>query len=194
MVTTKLTLAVAMKQASVVSGHALLTCLVVLALHQIDLISASASHSNSINSVDVRVDLSRVNRTVHSDFLSVTIDASLIRSNWHGVDLKLPRLINMAKALAPCTLRVGGTSGDFILYSVSRYDRLPSHNIKTSRIKVASGKRCVCLFDCLFVFFPLQCTCTALKLGFLLFFLKNLRFYSQFERIKGLNVRKERVP
>ena len=126
MVTTKLTLAVAMKQASVVSG---LTCLVVLALHQIDLISASASHSNSINSVDVRVDLSRVNRTVHSDFLSVTIDASLIRSNWHGVDLKLPRLINMAKALAPCTLRVGGTSGDFILYSVSRYDRLPSHNI-----------------------------------------------------------------
>ena len=160
-----------MKQPPVVSDHAtvLVSCLLVLALH---LISATvgASHSNS-NSVDVQVDLSRVNRTVHSDFLSVTIDAGAIHSNWHGVDLKMPRLINMAKALAPCTLRVGGTSGDFILYSVSgsssswRNDSVQvdglqsqrhSNHESSSRLKLTSGKRFISFictkdsFVCLF--------------------------------------------
>ena len=97
-----------------VSGSAkvLVSCLL--------LVLASALNSSRPNAVNVRVDLSRVNRTVHSDFLSVTISAGAIESNWHGVDLRLPRLINMAKALVPCTLRVGGTAEDFILYSVSR--------------------------------------------------------------------------
>jgi len=53
---------------------------------------------------------------VSDQFLSVTIDAGAIRHNWDIIDFTATRIINMAKALAPAMLRVGGTSQDFILF------------------------------------------------------------------------------
>ena len=52
---------------------------------------------------------------VDEDFLSLTIDASKIEHSWTTVNAD--RMINMAKALNPVRLRVGGTSGDFILFN-----------------------------------------------------------------------------
>ena len=53
---------------------------------------------------------------VSDQFLSVTIDAGNIKYNWEVINFTAPRVINMAKALAPAMLRVGGTSGDFIIF------------------------------------------------------------------------------
>ena len=53
---------------------------------------------------------------VSDQFLSVTIDAGNIHDNWEVINFTAPRIINMAKALAPAMLRVGGTSGDFIIF------------------------------------------------------------------------------
>ena len=49
-------------------------------------------------------------------FLSVTIDAGNIKYNWEVINFTAPRVINMAKALVPAMLRVGGTSGNFIIF------------------------------------------------------------------------------
>lgn len=51
------------------------------------------------------------------EFLSVTIDAGDIRSNWSGINFTAPRIQNMAAGLVPAMLRVGGTSGDYILFN-----------------------------------------------------------------------------
>ena len=53
---------------------------------------------------------------VSDQFLSVTIDAGNIHDNWEVINFTAPRIINMAKAFAPAMLRVGGTSGDFIIF------------------------------------------------------------------------------
>ena len=53
---------------------------------------------------------------VSDQFLSVTIDAGNIKSNWNTINFTATRIINMAKALAPAMLRVGGTEGDFLLF------------------------------------------------------------------------------
>ena len=53
---------------------------------------------------------------VSDQFLSVTIDAGNIKSNWDTINFTATRIINMAKALAPAMLRVGGTEGDFLLF------------------------------------------------------------------------------
>ena len=53
---------------------------------------------------------------VSDQFLSVTIDAGDVHRNWDLIDFTATRIINMAKALAPAMLRVGGTSGDFIYF------------------------------------------------------------------------------
>lgn len=50
-------------------------------------------------------------------FLSLTIDAGHIRHNWSGINFTAPRIQNMAMALTPAMLRVGGTSGDDILFN-----------------------------------------------------------------------------
>ena len=53
---------------------------------------------------------------VSEQFLSVTIDASAIRSNWKIINFTSTRVINLAKALHPAMLRVGGTGEDFIIF------------------------------------------------------------------------------
>ena len=59
---------------------------------------------------------------VDPQFLSVTIDAGDISSNWSGINFTAPRIVNMAKALNPAVLRVGGTSGDYLLFNQTTPD------------------------------------------------------------------------
>ena len=72
------------------------------------------------------VDLDAPIWTVSDQFLSITIDSYAIQSNWYGIDLTSPQLINIAKALAPAMLRIGGTAQDFLLFSKNNTDLKPS--------------------------------------------------------------------
>ena len=56
---------------------------------------------------------------VSDQFLSVTIDAGNIKYNWEIINFTAPRVINMAKALVPAMLRVGGTAQDFVIFEES---------------------------------------------------------------------------
>ena len=58
-------------------------------------------------------------RTVSDQFLSVTIDSGAIGRKWNHVDLKSRKVINMAKALSPAMLRIGGTAEDFVIFKNS---------------------------------------------------------------------------
>ena len=55
-------------------------------------------------------------------FLSVTIDAGDVSRNWSGINFTAPRIVNMARALNPAMLRVGGTSGDYLLFNQTTAD------------------------------------------------------------------------
>lgn len=65
----------------------------------------------------IQVDLEHVVNEVSDQFLSVTIDAGAIQTNWEIINFTSPRVVNMAKALSPAMLRVGGTSEDFIIFT-----------------------------------------------------------------------------
>ena len=67
----------------------------------------------------IMVNLSDYVYEVSDQFLSVTIDAGNIKYNWEVINFTAPRIINMAKALVPAMLRVGGTSGDFVIFEES---------------------------------------------------------------------------
>ena len=70
----------------------------------------------SSDPVSIRLDMEGVVYEVDPGFLSVTIDAGQIHQNWQSINFTSPRVINMAKALNPAMLRVGGTSADFLLF------------------------------------------------------------------------------
>ena len=64
----------------------------------------------------ITVNLTSYVYKVSDQFLSVTIDAGNIKGNWEVINFTAPRIINMAKALAPAMLRVGGTYQDFLIF------------------------------------------------------------------------------
>ena len=65
----------------------------------------------------LNVNLDKVLFTVNRQFLSVCIDASdLTHPQWTPAAFPA-RAINMAKALSPAMLRVGGTSGDHLVFN-----------------------------------------------------------------------------
>ena len=69
---------------------------------------------------------------VDEDFLSLTIDASVIKHRW--ITVNADRMINMAKALQPVRLRVGGTSGDFIIFDPD------GENIRRSNLTMSTSQ------------------------------------------------------
>ena len=75
------------------------------------------------NDASVSVNLTHVVHEVSNQFLSVTIDAGAISSNWEVINFTSPRVVNMAEALSPAMLRVGGTSEDFILFENKEIDQ-----------------------------------------------------------------------
>ncbi|XP_003383078.1 PREDICTED: heparanase-like [Amphimedon queenslandica] len=78
--------------------------------------------SNSEDRATVTISLDAPYRIVADDFLSVTIDAGSISRNWSDIDFTATKIINMAKALVPVTLRVGGTSQDFLIFDPNKQE------------------------------------------------------------------------
>jgi heparanase 1 len=65
---------------------------------------------------------------VDPQFLSVTIDSGDISRNWSGITFTAQRIINMARGLAPAMLRVGGTSGDYLIFNSSTAETVQQSN------------------------------------------------------------------
>ena len=52
-----------------------------------------------------------------TNLLSVTIDAGSIQTKtWDSINFTAPRLLNLAKALHPAMLRIGGTAQDSLIF------------------------------------------------------------------------------
>ena len=73
--------------------------------------------NNEMTSV-INIDTSKVLTQVDERFLSVAL--GMINKNWKQLDLNNPRVINMAKALSPAFLRLGGTGADLATFNKSR--------------------------------------------------------------------------
>ena len=69
------------------------------------------------NIFKVEVNLDEALVVVSDHFLSVTLDAGGIHNHWSIINLTSPRILNLAKGLSPATLRVGGTSQDFVIFT-----------------------------------------------------------------------------
>ena len=68
-------------------------------------------------STTISVQLDTPAHHVDEDFLSVTIDAGSIYHNWSDIDFTSTKILNIAKALTPIMLRVGGTYQDYLLFT-----------------------------------------------------------------------------
>lgn len=77
---------------------------------------AWSSSTVPAGAVLITVDTTARITRVPSSFLSVTIDAGAIASNFKGFSFTEPRVVNMARGLSPAVVRVGGTSEDRITY------------------------------------------------------------------------------
>lgn len=77
----------------------------------------SAPHASLPGNASVKVDLDKALFVVSDKFLSITLDSNAMRDHWSTINLTCPRIINLAKGLLPATLRVGGTSQDFVFFS-----------------------------------------------------------------------------
>ena len=66
---------------------------------------------------------------VDARFLSEAIDSHLIAERWKDFNFSSKRVLNMARALAPAYLRIGGTAADLLTFRVN-----PSKNSKIKNI------------------------------------------------------------
>lgn len=53
---------------------------------------------------------------VSEHFLSVTLDSCAVQYNWSFINFAARRVVNMARALAPAMLRIGGTHQGFLVF------------------------------------------------------------------------------
>ncbi|KAL3863623.1 hypothetical protein ACJMK2_005373 [Sinanodonta woodiana] len=67
-------------------------------------------------SVKLKIDgKSEINR-LNADFVGVTLDTSLLSHHWGKLDVRSKAVQTLAKGLAPCFVRVGGTGSDFLIF------------------------------------------------------------------------------
>lgn len=85
-------------------------------LNNFDDAAAACSKSTGKVNVKVEVDIKSSSAIVKRDFLSLMIGAGKVRSNWYGVDFTSSKLINLATALGPTNIRLGGNSADFLTF------------------------------------------------------------------------------
>ena len=62
------------------------------------------------------IDLSKKVAQVDPKFLSVAIDSHVVAERWKNFDFHSERVLNMAKALSPAYLRLGGTAADLLTF------------------------------------------------------------------------------
>lgn len=68
----------------------------------------------------VSINLNQSIFTVSEKFLSVTLDAGVMRNHWEKVNFTSEKFFTLARGLSPAFLRVGGTSEDFLIYDDSQ--------------------------------------------------------------------------
>ena len=91
---------------------------------------------------------------VDARFLSIAIDSHLIAERWKDFDFSSKRVLNMARALAPAYLRIGGTAADLLTFRVNPLKKSKIKNIfkdDTAKNSTATPQTlknsCMCRFD-----------------------------------------------
>ncbi|XP_048250529.1 heparanase-like [Haliotis rufescens] len=72
--------------------------------------------SVSMHTEHITVKVDHVLQEIDDMFVGVTIDSSQLRSNLTTPNIRSPKLVTLGKALAPGYVRVGGTSGDRMVF------------------------------------------------------------------------------
>ena len=99
-----------------------------------------------VSQYQIALEISEPFSEVDPQFLSVMIGARYVSRNWSGNTFTAQRIINMARGLTPAMLRVGGTSGDFLIFNSSTSDLAVMNSLHhrctrfLSRIKICEQK------------------------------------------------------
>ncbi|XP_046584052.1 heparanase-like [Haliotis rubra] len=80
----------------------------------------------SLHTEHIRVKTNHVLHVIDDMFVGVNIDSGRLRYNLKFHNVSSPKLLALGKALAPGYLRVGGTSGDYMVFD-------PTHDIATGQ-------------------------------------------------------------
>ncbi|KAK7101419.1 heparanase-like [Littorina saxatilis] len=75
--------------------------------------------TNAAERATVTVNVYQSTSTIGSRFVGVTIDAWHAQVNWNGFPFSSKKVVNLAKAMAPNILRLGGTAADNLTYDMS---------------------------------------------------------------------------
>ncbi|KAL5022409.1 hypothetical protein ScPMuIL_001564 [Solemya velum] len=71
------------------------------------------------NGIPIKIDTNKIAGQTHDMFVGVTLDLeTIVRSNWGYMNTSSQKIKNLAQALSPCFLRVGGTMSDHVHYDV----------------------------------------------------------------------------
>ena len=89
---------------------------------------------------DIEIDSTKVWSEVSPKFLSVAIDSHLIAERWKNFDFEAKKLQEMAKALSPAILRLGGTAADLLYFKEKAKKLFKPGAINTS----TNGSDCYC--------------------------------------------------
>ncbi|XP_046565267.1 heparanase-like [Haliotis rubra] len=88
-------------------------------LSALTLVTTFISHTSTRGvNVTVTVITTQVVSFIDDLFIGVTLDAHLLPApkHWEGLDFNSPKVQALAKGLAPCYLRIGGTAGDGLTF------------------------------------------------------------------------------
>ncbi|XP_055865224.1 heparanase-like isoform X1 [Biomphalaria glabrata] len=66
---------------------------------------------------EIEINLTFSQYSCDQNFLSVAIDSSEIKNKWRGFDFSSQKLQNLAHALSPAYIRIGGTDADFLIFN-----------------------------------------------------------------------------
>ncbi len=90
---------------------------------------------------------------VSDQFLSVTIDAGTIRyGDWTKYNFTSPRMLNLARALSPAILRVGGTSQDYLIFqkNETQFAKITNFSMTTEDWDTMNEFTCLAEWDFIF--------------------------------------------
>ncbi|XP_048250493.1 heparanase-like isoform X2 [Haliotis rufescens] len=80
----------------------------------------------SMHTEDITVKVDHVLQEIDDMFVGITMESGQLKSNLTTPNIRSPKLVTLGKALAPGYVRVGGTSGDRMVFD-------PNNNIATSQ-------------------------------------------------------------
>jgi heparanase 1 len=83
------------------------------------LLSGSGTLQDLLLDREMSLDVSQLGKTgvVSDKFLSVAIDSHVVAERWKNFDFHSEKVLNMASALAPAYIRLGGTAADLLTFA-----------------------------------------------------------------------------